>query len=78
MVKPNQPRSVDELYPPKWLKAEDLQGRAVVVRIADVTVENFRMPDGQYKQAAVLAFHKLPGCALVGWRGRGRSQPVSL
>jgi len=52
----NTPKTVSELYPPKWVKAADLGGRAVTVKIAEVTVESFRMPDGTFRASAVLAF----------------------
>jgi hypothetical protein len=52
----NTPKTVSELYPPKWVKAADLGGRAASVKIAGVAVESFRQPDGSSKQAAVLAF----------------------
>ena len=50
------PKTVSELYPPKWVKAADLNGHAVTVKITDVAVESFRQPDGSSKQAALLAF----------------------
>ena len=36
------PRTVSDLFPSKWLKAEDLDGRPHTVRIVDVTVESLR------------------------------------
>lgn len=50
--------TVADLYPPKWVKAPDLQGKAVTVKIAAVTVEDLRMPDGTRKCAAILAFER--------------------
>jgi hypothetical protein len=50
------PETVSELYPPKWVKAADLGGRIVSVKIAGVTVESFRLPDGTHRASAVLAF----------------------
>ncbi len=50
------PKTVSELYPPKWVKAADLGGRAVSVKIAEVVVESFRLPDGTHRASAVLAF----------------------
>jgi len=47
---------MSELYPSKWVKAADLAGRAVPVKITAVTVETFRQPDGSSRVAAVLAF----------------------
>jgi hypothetical protein len=51
-------QTVSELYPDRWLKARHLQGRAVVVKIAGVSMEELRMPDGSKKIAAILAFPK--------------------
>lgn len=51
-------QTVSELYPDKWLKARHLGGKAVTVKIADVSVEELRMPDGSRKVAAILAFPK--------------------
>ena len=50
------PKTVSELYPPKWVKAADLGGHAVTVVISGVTVESFRLPDGTQRASAVLAF----------------------
>lgn len=36
------PKSVSELYPPKWVRVEDLQGRPATVIIAAVSVEDLR------------------------------------
>lgn len=52
----SNPSSVSELYPSKWVKAEDLAGRTATVKITAVTVETFRQPDGSSKVSAVLAF----------------------
>jgi hypothetical protein len=52
----NTPKTVSELYPPKWVKAADLGGHVVTVVISDVTVESFRLPDGTHRASAVLAF----------------------
>jgi hypothetical protein len=51
-------QTVSELYPDRWLKARHLQGRAVTVKIAGVSVEELRLPDGSKKIAAVLAFER--------------------
>ena len=50
------PKTVSDLYPPKWVKAVDLGGRAVNVKITSVAVESFRLPDGTFRESAVLAF----------------------
>jgi hypothetical protein len=47
---------MSELYPSKWVKADDLAGRAAPVKITAVTVETFRQPDGSSKVSAVLSF----------------------
>jgi hypothetical protein len=52
----NTPQTVSELYPPKWVKAADLGGHAVTVKISGVAVESFRLPDGSQRASAVLAF----------------------
>jgi hypothetical protein len=51
-------QTVTDLYPERWLKARHLEGRAVVVKIAGVSVEKLRMPDGSKKIAAILAFER--------------------
>jgi hypothetical protein len=51
-----QVQTVTDLYPERWLKARHLEGRAVVVKIAGVSVEELRLPDGSKKIAAILAF----------------------
>ncbi len=53
-----RPETVSELYPSKWLKAADLNGRAVTVKITRVDVEEFRQRDGSKKLAAVLTFER--------------------
>ena len=53
-----RPETVTELYPSPWLKAEDLDGRAVTVTIKAVDLEDFRLPDGTHKPAAVLTFER--------------------
>ena len=50
------PTTVSDLYPSKWVKAADLGARNAVVKIAEVTVESFRLPDGTYRASAVLTF----------------------
>lgn len=51
-------QTVTELYPERWLKARHLGGKAVTVRIAGVSVEELRLPDGSKQVAAILAFPK--------------------
>jgi hypothetical protein len=48
----SNPSSVSELYPSKWVKAEDLAGRTATVKITAVTVETFRQPDGSSKHSS--------------------------
>ena len=50
--------TVNAVYPSPWIKAEDLQGRAVTVKIAAVDVQEFRQRDGSYRVAVVLTFDK--------------------
>ena len=49
-------RRISELYASQWLKAEDLQGRAVHVVIASATVETVKRPDGTRPELVVLSF----------------------
>jgi hypothetical protein len=39
-----QPQTVSDLYPSKWLKADDLAGRSVTLTITGVTVEQLHNP----------------------------------
>lgn len=53
----NTPKTLSELYPPKWVRVEDLQGRPSTVTIADVTVEDLRVFGGTDREPrAILAF----------------------
>ena len=48
---------VTDLYPPKWVKAADLNGHQVAVTIKAVTVESFYIPTaGETRRGVVLAF----------------------
>lgn len=48
---------VSDLYPPRWVKAEDLKGKTTVVTIAGATVESFYVPQiNDQKTAVVLSF----------------------
>ncbi len=47
---------VSEIYPDKWLRVRDLQGRRVVVTVSEVTVEALRQVDGSTRRKIVLAF----------------------
>lgn len=47
---------ISDIYQSEWLKAEDLQGRAVSVVISRATVETMRRPDGSRPDVVVLAF----------------------
>ena len=49
--------TVSQLYPSPWLKADDLVG-SVAVKIAKVTVEEIRQPDGEKTPRIVLSFSK--------------------
>jgi len=46
-----------DIYP-LWLRAADLEGRAVTVKIARVDVETFHGRDGGDRQALVLSFER--------------------
>lgn len=53
-----KPQSFSELYPGKYLKAADLQGKSYVLRIVSVTVEKLRQFDGSQAWKVVLTFDK--------------------
>ena len=50
--------TVESVYPSPWIKAEDLQGRAIRVTIQSVDVQEFRQRDGSRKAAIVLSFER--------------------
>ena len=51
------PTSINDLYPPKWVKAADLNGQAVAVTITDVAIETQYIPQiNDTKTQAVLSF----------------------
>jgi hypothetical protein len=52
----NQPSTVSELYPSKWLRAEDLRPGGTRAKIVKVEVQELRQRDGTMKQSAVLTF----------------------
>lgn len=52
------PQTVSDLFPSKWLAADDLAGRAVVVQIAQVSLEEIRQRDGKYELKAVVTFER--------------------
>jgi hypothetical protein len=53
-----------EAFPSKFLKASDLNGKAVIVRIAATPFEKLKSPNGVEQSKIVLSFHgtekKLP------------------
>lgn len=53
-----QPTKLSQItsYQSPWLKAEDLQGRAVAVTIDRVAVEDIRQRDGSREPRVVVAF----------------------
>jgi hypothetical protein len=51
-------RTVQDLYPRKWLKPEDLGGRKVAVKICEARVESFHQADGSMKPSVVLSFER--------------------
>lgn len=54
-----EPMDINKLYPSRYLKAEDLKGRAVRVTISAVTIEDLRNPRTNAKDAkAVLHFSR--------------------
>jgi len=51
------PRSVSELYPSKWLKADDLNGRSFILTIERVDLEELHNPQTNKKELkAVVGF----------------------
>jgi len=52
----NLPRTVAELYPSEWLRAEDLQGKQVTVKVTGYELREFRRPGGEVALSCVLAF----------------------
>ncbi len=50
--------TVDELFPSKWLKAEDLKGRTARVHVEKVQIEKIRNPrTNQEEQRIIVSFH---------------------
>lgn len=47
---------VSEMYPSEWLRAEDLKGRQVKVRIETVEIGQFRNFEGEKEQKPVISF----------------------
>jgi hypothetical protein len=52
--------SYDDLFPERWLHAEDLQGKAVTLKITDAYLEKLRLPGGRIDEAGILSFAKTP------------------
>lgn len=52
----NKPKSFDELYPGRFLKAGLLDGQKVTYTIRDVDLEELQGEDGKAKQKAILHF----------------------
>jgi hypothetical protein len=46
----------DDVFPSKYLKASDLNGAPIVVKISRVTFETLKNPEGKEQQKTVLAF----------------------
>lgn len=51
-------QTVSDLFPSKWLCADDLAGRAITVTISAVTLEEIRQRNGASELKAVLAFER--------------------
>jgi hypothetical protein len=51
-------RTVEELYPRIWLRAEDLGGKRFTLKIVGAEVREFRQPDGQRVPKLVLTFER--------------------
>lgn len=52
------PQTVNDLFPSPWLNASDLAGRIITVRIASVSLEEMRQPDGKMELKAILTFDR--------------------
>jgi hypothetical protein len=46
----------DDLFPERWLHAEDLQGRTAILTISDAYREDLRLPGGGMNPCGVLSF----------------------
>jgi len=53
-----KPQTLSQLYPGKYLKADDLHGKSFALRIASVSVEYLRQFDGSKTWKVVLTFDK--------------------
>lgn len=51
-------RTVSDVYPSPWLRAEDLGGQARTVRIAAADVQGFRQRDGTTAEKVVVSFER--------------------
>lgn len=49
-------RTVDDIYPSRWLRTEDLGGQARTVTIMDAQAEELRQGDGSKEWKIVLSF----------------------
>ena len=49
-------RTVSDVYPSPWLRAEDLAGAARRVQIEGVDVESFRQPNASKEERVVVRF----------------------
>ena len=54
----NQPQTIDELYPSKWLKAADLPETGRVATIAHSEIQEFHKPNNKTEPALVIHFEK--------------------
>jgi hypothetical protein len=52
----------EDLFPSKYLKCEDLNGKLMVVTIKAAPVETLKSPDGKSQEKAVLYFAELKKC----------------
>ncbi len=50
-----QPRTVSELYPSRWLRAADLNGRTVTVTIQRITLEELHNPRTNQRELVAVA-----------------------
>lgn len=50
-----QPRTVSELYPSRWLRAADLNGRTVTVTVQRITLEELHNPRTNQRELIAVA-----------------------
>jgi hypothetical protein len=84
-VSDRKPFSYDDLFPERWLHAEDLKGQEVTLTITAAYAEDLRLPSGTVNAAGVLSFkgthkeyvlNKTNAMVLVGLWGKDSAEYV--